>query len=168
MLKLRLKRLGKKDKMNLWERERLKMQWEIINGKEFKGIGSVDGNGNTNKPHRYSFKYPEKRHGYYRIKQVDYDKRYSYSQLKSVHFRHHEDIKLHPNPNHGQFTVIPPHNFEQFELILTNGRGKVVYKEHVNEKHPLHIHLKDNLNPGVYHLKLFNHQISEYKKVVIH
>src|SRR6185436_9803863 len=56
------------------------------NGNQFKTIGTKKGSGNSTQTISYSFNdnYPVKEINYYRLKQVDYDGAFNYSQIISI------------------------------------------------------------------------------------
>ncbi|MCX2745852.1 fibronectin type III domain-containing protein [Mangrovivirga sp. M17] len=69
------------------------------NGKDFKEIGTVDGNGNSNELINYSFIDEDVRpRNYYRIKQIDFNGDFDYSQIVSV-LRNNLPIKFKVFPN---------------------------------------------------------------------
>jgi Secretion system C-terminal sorting domain len=64
---------------------------QSINGKDFQTIGQVKGNGTTNAVHHYTFidntiPLLGVRGHYYRLKQVDFNGRFTYSPMRSVAF----------------------------------------------------------------------------------
>ncbi len=54
---------------------------------------------------------------YYRLKQTDFDKQYSYSQVRRVELNNEFQLKVYPNPSNGTFTVSTG-----FEITLDNIR----------------------------------------------
>ncbi|HMQ46343.1 MAG TPA: T9SS type A sorting domain-containing protein [Saprospiraceae bacterium] len=76
------------------------------NGVSFEAIGTLAGQGTTTEPHDYAFTHERPGHGthYYRLRQVDFDGRFSYSDIVSVDIDNHEGLKnviLWPNPTTG-------------------------------------------------------------------
>jgi hypothetical protein len=57
-----------------------------VNGKDFKSIGSVNGNGSSAQTISYSFEHnaPAEGVNYYRLKQVDVDGKFNYSTIKTA------------------------------------------------------------------------------------
>lgn len=70
------------------------------NGVSFERIGKVSGNGTTTKTINYSFSdnYPEKGLNYYRLKQIDLDGSFIYSDVINIALKQLIDIKVYPNP----------------------------------------------------------------------
>ena len=68
-------------------------------GQEFETIGWVDGHGDTREEIQYRFVHPSPKNGnnYYRLKQIDYDGKYEYSEIKNV-LLSKGDITIYPNP----------------------------------------------------------------------
>ena len=75
-----------------------------LNGVEFEAIGFVKGNGNSGAINRYNFtdaRVLEINRGsdvYYRLKQVDFDGNYEYSNVVLLGSEEGSDISLYPNP----------------------------------------------------------------------
>ncbi len=68
-------------------------------GVVFERIGWVNGHGSTTDEKHYSFTDPKPLLGinYYRLRQVDYDGRFVYSEVKSIKFES-DEISIYPNP----------------------------------------------------------------------
>jgi len=77
-----------------------------INGKEFYEVGEQKGEENTFESKIYSFihEYPLKGMNYYRIKQMDYDGKCSYSNIASVSYNS-RDLNIYPNPVRNELTI---------------------------------------------------------------
>ncbi len=73
----------------------------------FTTIGSVEGNGTTNARHDYSFLHTSPPSGinYYRLKQVDYDGQYKYSNIEFLNFDIDNQLKVFPNPTSARVFV---------------------------------------------------------------
>jgi len=72
-----------------------------IDGKAFKAIATINGNGTTNVINEYKYTDSEDLSGgyYYRLKQVDYDGQFEYSEVKYVYVSGSNDAMLvYPNP----------------------------------------------------------------------
>ncbi|MBI2271921.1 MAG: T9SS type A sorting domain-containing protein [Bacteroidetes bacterium] len=77
-------------------------------GINFETITIIDGLGNSSQIHNYSAfdYYPLEGISYYRLKQTDFDGKYSFSDLKAVNFidndvKEHLEFVLFPNPSNG-------------------------------------------------------------------
>ena len=71
-----------------------------IDGKEFLPIGKVEGNGTTKVVKLYDFIHEQPVSGinYYRLKQVDFDGEFTFSNIVNVRFDSEEKISINPNP----------------------------------------------------------------------
>lgn len=69
-------------------------------GSEFENIGMVDGFGTSNQINTYQTIDPNPLEGvsYYRLKQVDFDGNYSYSEIRAVNNSGEKSVQLFPNP----------------------------------------------------------------------
>ncbi|MGB1216427.1 MAG: M36 family metallopeptidase, partial [Saprospiraceae bacterium] len=67
----------------------------------FQKVGWVDGNGNTVSESNYEFDDANVRAGvlyYYRLKQMDFDEKYEYSQTVSARIKGKSEVVFYPNP----------------------------------------------------------------------
>jgi hypothetical protein len=70
------------------------------NGNNWKELVKINGAGNSNtlKSYKYIDSKPFSGINYYRLKQIDFDGKYSYSQIKKIDFSIGSDIRIYPNP----------------------------------------------------------------------
>lgn len=99
----------------------------------FFPIGLIMGNGNSRETNLYSFDdRPLEFNGtyYYRIKQVDYSGKYSYSDIKAISLNKNS-VDIWPNPSSGHFNIgiYGSTLFSEFHII--NQFGSVVYSENL-------------------------------------
>ena len=81
------------------------------NGKEFYRVGEQKGEGNTSDTKTYSFIHESPTAGmnYYRIKQMDFDGKFSYSNIASVSYNSRE-FMIFPNPVGDEATITTAHD----------------------------------------------------------
>jgi cytochrome c peroxidase len=104
-----------------------------LDGKTWATIGQQKGAGNTKSTQNYSFDDVNIAEGrqYYRLKQVDFNKRFTYSKVISVENKalNSPQITVYPNPTAHQITVnlgnLPVNNSTQLQLI--NATGQTVF-----------------------------------------
>jgi hypothetical protein len=63
---------------------------------------------------------------YYRLKQTDFDKQYSYSPVKRVQLNNEFQLKVYPNPSKGTFTVSTGFEIELDNIRLINSVGQTI------------------------------------------
>ena len=107
-----------------------------LNGESFTTITTVPGGGTTNQRSVYTaFDFsPAFGKNYYRIKQVDFDGQFSYSELVFVMVTDLESWKVYPNPYHtGKLTLqLNSLDIEKSVLIcLYDLQGRIVYKKEI-------------------------------------
>jgi len=98
------------------------------NGIDFTPIGQVESLGNSDEPVSYTFEdqHPVQGKNYYRLRQVDLDGQFSYSDLRVVQFRGF-GISLWPNPFTDRITIDhDPVPGSPLRLMLYNGLGQPV------------------------------------------
>ncbi len=140
----------------------------------FENIGSVRGNGTSNKAKHYQYKdtNPLPNITYYRLKQVDLDGNFSYSNIVAVNTFDSGVIKLatiYPNPFTSEITISLHSTVSSVANIqLISFAGKVVYtnkaqlKTGVNE---LVLSLED-LPASIYLIRILGSGININQKVI--
>lgn len=78
-----------------------------VDGISFSKIGSIGGSGNSSQLKYYSFvdENPINGLNYYRLKQVDFDQQFNYSEIVSLDMKNLFSIKIAPNPFSESFVV---------------------------------------------------------------
>lgn len=108
------------------------------NGIDFTSIGKITGAGNSNNVNNYSFidYTPFSGTSYYRIKQVDFDGKESYSSITSVSLNSNSDfsLSLFPNPSNGEKVIVSSNSNEitNFDIIVTDISGREVFQSKNN------------------------------------
>jgi hypothetical protein len=128
-----------------------------VDAKTWENIGGVKGQGESNVIINYSFedKYPLSILTYYRLKQVDFDGKESYSNIESVSpNKKNISFEIYPNPvNNKEATIILDEDLLEGTLTVFNSIGSIVKKEKILSKNPtIDLH---NLTKGIY---IFNIQ----------
>jgi Secretion system C-terminal sorting domain len=140
-----------------------------VDAKTWENIGGVKGQGTSNVIINYSFedKHPLSILSYYRLKQVDFDGKESYSNIESVAaYKTNLSFEVYPNPiNNKEATITIDEDLLEGTLTVINSIGLVVKKEKINNRNPtLDLH---NLTKGIY---IFNIQKGSNflsKKIII-
>jgi len=101
-------------------------------GKNWTQIGFVKGNGTTSTFNNYSFLDIEKTfaNAFYRLRQVDYDGAFEYSDVISIEFEEDREVivNIYPNPVANKLTV------EGFtgKIVIRNSLGQEVKSQRIN------------------------------------
>jgi uncharacterized repeat protein (TIGR03803 family) len=91
------------------------------NGLAYQKIAFVEGRGSSNTPIDYQLTTINQKDGYYRLRQIDFDGKYSYSPVVFV-----EGVnitKVYPNPNNGTFTISVGKEDLDLPARLLNAKG---------------------------------------------
>src|SRR5699024_9561217 len=129
-------------------------------GKTWHKIGFVKSKANhhnSNNLLNYSFidYSPVNGENFYRLKQVDVDGRFQYSQIRMVNFAGKSAIQIHPNPVHKAVTISGLSGDNK--IVITNVLGQVVLKENTNSEKTIRLNTS-KLNSGVYFISIINAQ----------
>ena len=105
-----------------------------LNGSNFKPIGEIKGEGNTSHEINYDYIHQSPYIGvnYYRIKQVDYDGKYEYSNIASIEHQPTEKklISVYPNPVVDKLTIQSTHFIK---LKIYNHFGSLIKQIELTE-----------------------------------
>lgn len=106
------------------------------NGVDFETVGVIDGQGNTNEVSNYEFEhdFPFAGFNYYRLKQVDFNGAFEYSDIELVNFNitAFSDFQVYPNPVSVGSNLNVSSNFdESFYVTVYSNDGKVVLSEYL-------------------------------------
>jgi hypothetical protein len=100
-----------------------------VNGEEFNYVGRVNSlNGNSTAVQNYQFVHnsPAKGVNYYRLKQVDFDGTFEYSDIRSIMFGGAGNLVIYPNPVNSTLNVQVPDGIEKAVVEIVNATGQVV------------------------------------------
>lgn len=122
------------------------------NGTQWEAIDFVPGIGTTNTNQSYSFidHRPITGYNYYRLKQIDYDGKFEYSNIQSVltGSSKHADLQVFPNPNDGQFTLslIKP-SYSDASIRIYGSEGNLVWQKYLRPTEELGFWKNDLILP---------------------
>lgn len=139
------------------------------NGKDFYPIGKVEGAGNSTQQlnYHYSDLSPLKGISYYRIKQIDFDGKFSYSQTAAVNFNgDSKQFTVFPNPATSQL-YIAKYDLSNSEIIISDMTGRILKSEKVSasnqDLYPIGI---EDLLSGVYSIEIVSYNKRETTRFV--
>ncbi len=127
------------------------LQWRALDFMEGTGSGS------------YEFIHKNLKQGthYYRLKMIDLDGSYEYSDMKSVRIQTSKPIvSIFPNPFNEQIKIITNSN-QKLEINIFDVLGKTIYSnilETNNSQQEFTIQMDKNLPSGIYYLQLKNEE----------
>lgn len=137
----------------------------------FEEIGKVDGAGNSNDILKYSFtdKSPLNGINYYRLKQTDFDGKFSYSPTVAVNFKTESTFSLAPNPTNGSFYILLEEPLKTNGLILIHSsEGKLIFQQLIDENSTSRIKIPSlNSAKGIYYISIISEQGVLKNKLVI-
>lgn len=147
------------------------------NGQHWENIGFVKGQGSTQVVFDYTFEdqSPYVGWNYYRLKQIDFDGKYEYTEIQSLQFDGPtplDGIHVFPNPaGPGQTVSIhsktnPSHNGQ---LLLLDATGKKVWENSILSGQAFTMQLPTALPAGLYALVLRadNGRVVGRKKILV-
>jgi len=132
-------------------------------GTQYDSIGFVNGHGNSNVRRTYSFtdETPQPRYNYYRLKQVDFDGKYEYSDIVSVLHENLSGLNIFPNPAEDYITVQSNDEVLSLHLMsaVTNQQIALIRQDDRA--------LLSGVAPGVYVLIVRTTRKTFYEKMVV-
>lgn len=142
----------------------------------FREIGTVKGAGNSTTIHNYTFSDADLSRSdtilYYRLKQVDFNGKTSYSNIVELKrgARENSFVSIFPNPTYGLTNIsfsIPEDRSSFVEIINTLGQvllqKKIVIKSGIFN-YPIDL---SSLADGVYSIRISTNNYTEVQKIVI-
>lgn len=143
-------------------------------GKTFATIGKVAGQGTTIEPHAYSFLHKDafKSTNYYRLKQIDFDGSFEYSETLVVELKTSSTIvkDLSPNPSSGNVNLnVITKTSASWSITVYDLMGKAVYGEQRilnGGENTLDFNFS-NLGNGTFFVRLENGNEQIYRKLVL-
>lgn len=137
-----------------------------LNGTSWTTIGQVKGAGNSTQTLNYDFVHESPNLGlnYYRLKQVDFNGTYTYSEIRSVELNENSTL-IYPNPVNSIMSVLKP-NIGQYNLRLMNKLGQEVAAQIEIFENMLTIDVQDLAN-GIYFLILEKNGVVETNKITV-
>jgi hypothetical protein len=136
------------------------------NGIDFTTVGIVDGAGNSQSTLNYQTTDHSPYNGisYYRLKQTDFDGKFSYSNIEAVNFNGNKNITVYPNPGTGIFSIQGLN--EEAEISVQNPLGQVVLIQKVfSDSSEIDL---SSQSDGVYFIKANNGDSSTSIKIIIY
>lgn len=138
-------------------------------GQNFKGIAQVKGAGNSTQELSYDYidVWAPEGINYYRLKQTDFDGKYSYSNIIALRSLKKDELFLvYPNPSNGSFVItVKEFTKEGYGIRITNSLGQLVFSSDNNTEEQLR--LSPDLNEGVYTISLVMNNERVNKKMVV-
>ncbi len=128
-----------------------------VDGVEFKSFATVNGAGNSHNLVQYQYldKKPLEGISYYRLKQVDFDGRYTYSDIVPIKKEREKELHVYPNPA-SNYLIIDDVNNKGGKIIDVTGKIIKTINPNTNT-----LDIKD-IPKGIYFI-----QIKEDKKVIM-
>ena len=127
-----------------------------LNAKDFLAIGEIKGDGNHTTERHYEFTHhtPSPGINYYRIKQIDYNGQYSYSNIADVQYEGDgKTVKIYPNPSSHHITVVVKDSDKNRSLQIYNSIGLLVKEVSIANSNTVNV---SDLPQGVYSIRLKN------------
>jgi hypothetical protein len=142
-----------------------------VNGSDWSVIGKLAARGTSNIKVNYSFvdAAPLNGVGYYRLKMVDNDGKFTYSIVKASRITIAADIKVFPNPATDYVNVSLDRSAKNTKIQLVNQYGQLLIEKTVNGNSVVNIPLQQYAN-GTYIVKVSNDNGGEktFKLMVNH
>ena len=137
-------------------------------------IDQVSGNGNSQHQIEYSYLdeniSPMENTVFYRLKQVDFDGAFEYSDIRIVRFDELENdmqLEAYPNPFSDEVTImINLSAGENYQIQITDLNGDIIHKEDHNFKSGIHKLDLSQCDSGMYIVEVASDQGSEHIKVM--
>ena len=134
-----------------------------VDGFNFERIASVDAQGDNNTIYNYSFmdKNPYQGLNYYRLKMVDLDLSFEYSQIEVVKFDKDANLIIYPNPVNKTLNIQGNSSFDgETQMEVFNRSGQQIFSGMVdfeNGKLQINVDVLNVYSTGTYFIKITNY-----------
>jgi len=140
-------------------------------GSSFSTMGELQPKGQSDQSQRYNIKdySPEIGSNYYRIKKVDEDGMFAYTNIRFVSFYAKKDLVAFPNPVSERLIINGEWLLGAKELVIFDSNGRIVYRESLNGRTNSLIYELPDLNmdnSGLYVLEVRSNSSTEQIKLV--
>jgi PKD repeat protein len=129
-------------------------------GISFSEIGFENGYGNSSEIHDYSFRDHERKGSkinYYRLRQVDYDGAFSYSEIIALNSKHIGVLSIGPNPCRDNLSILFDKGFsDDVAITFYSIEGKVVSRQLIDSGSEKIVLNTSAFPAGIYLLKIEN------------
>jgi Secretion system C-terminal sorting domain len=133
-----------------------------FNGIDFEKIGFIKGAGNSNQTQNYQFIDAKPFNvTYYRLKQIDFDGKFDYSNTISIKIGKEKSIQFYPNPTTGIITI-ESEAILNVDILIYNTIGKLI-KSTKTQNNTINI---SELPKGVYMVSMTNNENRFVKQIV--
>jgi Secretion system C-terminal sorting domain len=138
------------------------------NAEDWEDVVEVKGAGNSNERIDYETTdgLPYTGVSYYRLKQTDFDKQYSYSRVKRVEVTQAFQLKVYPNPSSGTFRITTGFEILPSDVKFTNMLGQTIPIKLQTDGTSVIVN-SDSISPGIYILRVSNGYWKQSMRVVI-
>ena len=137
-------------------------------GKNWQVIGKVEGNGNSSKIIKYEFTdHDPLPLNYYRLKQIDYDGKFEYSQTTIADFGSKKiAINAFPNPTEGKLTISIGRIYvdEDIKIEIIDLKGNVIKSLTFEPDGSLNLITDVDLSPYVKGFRFLTDQTNKHTK----
>jgi len=130
-----------------------------LDGENFREIGNVDGAGTTTRQVNYTFEHVDAFFGknYYRLKQIDFDGQFSYSDIEEVSFISQKDdnIRVSPNPFTDEISIqLSQPNETEIVVKILDISGRIIQSSNITRNQAQTRLLLSELDSGMYFLQI--------------
>lgn len=146
-----------------------------LDGLGFENIAKINGAGTSETSISYNFDHenPQNVINYYRLKQTDYDGKYSYSSIIAIDNTTNEksnQISVYPNPTKNILNIsIDAQNKCDINIELINSLGQIIQTKTIaidKGSNTKQIDIKE-VSAGAYQLKITINGVVTYKKIIV-
>ncbi len=167
--------LGKTIRLTWQTTEEINSRYFVVerslDGRNFSDIASVAAMGNSSLTQQYVFNdadipvFNSAAIIYYRLKLVDKDGQYKYTNVIAIRMTPVAEFSVYPNPSKGFFNITTKEISARLNIEILNTGGQQVYRQQFNNTQTATIDL--HIARGIYFIKISDGKTITHKKLVI-
>jgi len=140
------------------------IQWSA-DGLRFESIGSEIGQGNSIQVNDYTFMHttPKSGNNYYRLKQVDFNGNFTYSEIKIVELKLDREILVYPTIVDAHVTISKPE--QKSQILIYDLNASLVQEIHDRADQQVQLNL-ESLPSGTYFIRIITDELVHTEKII--
>ena len=141
-----------------------------IDGKRWENLSFVEGTGTTYEVQNYNFmdENPVNGINYYRLKQLDFDNNFEYSDIKTIQYGDKQNaIAVYPNPVKDQLIIELPNNNTNVQVNIFDLTGRKVIGQEIQTNEVQTSIDFSKLENGIYMLQINGNNWQKVEKIVV-
>jgi len=130
--------------------------------RNFKAIAFVNAEGRSANNYFTTDRLPLSGNNYYRLKIIDRDGTFTYSDLARINFEEKSSVIVQPNPAHDFIIIKNGDQYNRLRIMDISGKQMIQFEKRLDNRYNI-----SHLSKGIYLIELFRNEGVETRKIII-